>query len=70
MIKGIPCWVFHGAKDTVVPIYHSDNMVEALKLAGADVHYTKYPDEGHFSWIPAYSTPELYEWMLKQQNDK
>ena len=67
VIKDIPCWVFHGAKDTIVPVYHSDNMVEALKLAGADVRYTRYPDEDHFSWVPAYNTPELYEWMLKQQ---
>jgi len=67
VIKDIPCWVFHGAEDKVVPCLNSDNMVDALKLAGADVKYTKYPDVGHDSWTPTYSNPELYEWMLMQK---
>jgi predicted peptidase len=67
VIRNIPCWVFHGANDDIVPVYHSDAMVEALERAGADVKYTRYPEEDHYSWIPAYKTIDLYEWMLQQR---
>src|SRR5262249_25165213 len=34
-IKDLPIWVFHGAKDSVVPPNRSEAMVKALKSAGA-----------------------------------
>ena len=36
----IPVWVFHGAKDFVVPIERSEKMVEALKKFGGHVNLT------------------------------
>jgi predicted peptidase len=59
--------VFHGAKDDVVPILSSEIMVNALKQVGNDVKFTVYPDTGHDSWVAAYDTPELYEWLLQQK---
>ena len=35
----IPVWVFHGAKDTVVPLSESEKMVEALKKYGGNVEF-------------------------------
>src|SRR5262245_60962362 len=35
-IKDLPIWVFHGAKDQVVPASRSEAMVKALKDAGAE----------------------------------
>ena len=64
-IAHIPAWVFHGAKDNVVPVEKSEEMVAALKKAGADVKFTVYPDAGHDSWTKTYENPELYEWFLK-----
>jgi predicted peptidase len=64
-IAHLPIWVFHGAKDKVVPIEKSEEMVAALKKAGSDVKFTVYPDAGHNSWTATYENPELYEWFLE-----
>ncbi len=66
-LKNIPVWVFHGVKDPVVPIRRSEEMVEALKKAGADVRFTVYPEAGHDSWTETYDNPELYRWFLKHK---
>ena len=59
-----PVWVFHGGADDTVPVTESRNMVEALKTAGGDVHYTEYEGVGHNSWDKAYDTAELFTWKL------
>jgi predicted peptidase len=66
-IAHIPTWVFHGMKDTTVPFKASQDMVDALKAAGADVKFTAYPEAGHDCWTEAYNTPDLYDWMLQQK---
>lgn len=66
-LKGIPTWVFHGAKDNVVPLERSKVMVDALKAAGGEPKFTVYPDAGHDSWTAAYEDPKLYEWLFAQQ---
>ena len=63
-LRDLPFWVFHGDADPVVPTKLSDDMVEALKQAGADVTYTRYPGVGHDCWTQSYKNPELYTWFL------
>jgi predicted peptidase len=63
----MPTWVFHGAKDPVVPLKRSEDMVEALKKLNGNVKFTIYPEAGHDSWTEAYNNPELYEWLLQQK---
>jgi predicted peptidase len=63
----IPAWVFHGAKDHVVPPERSEQMVEALKRNGGNVRFTFYPDAPHDCWTAAYANPELYEWLFQQK---
>jgi predicted peptidase len=63
----LPVWVFHGAKDDVVPISASQRMVDALEAVGGNVEFTIYPDRGHDSWSPTYDNPRLYEWLLGQK---
>lgn len=65
-IKDIPCWCFHGDADTVVNVQKSRDMIEALKKASAEPHYTEYPGVGHNSWDRAYGTAKLYDWLLMQ----
>ncbi|HBE68754.1 MAG TPA: phospholipase [Planctomycetaceae bacterium] len=65
-IKDLPTWVFHGAKDPVIPVSESERMVRALKAAGGDVRLTVYPDAAHDAWTEAYNTPELYQWLAGQ----
>lgn len=64
-LKDVPAWVFHGAKDSVVPPKRSQEMVEALKKAGGEVELTLYPEAQHDSWTATYDNPRLYEWLLK-----
>jgi predicted peptidase len=66
-MKNLPAWVFHGAKDEVVPLDRSKVMVEALKKAGGDVRFTVYPDAGHDSWTETYNNPEVYQWLLQHR---
>jgi predicted peptidase len=67
-IKDLPIWVFHGAKDQVVPASRSEAMVKALKDAGAEnVKFTLYPNAGHDAWTATYSNQEVWDWLLKQK---
>lgn len=66
-LKNVPVWVFHGAKDPVVPLRESTEMVEALKRAGGNVQLTVYPEAQHDSWTETYDNPKLYEWFLSHR---
>lgn len=66
----VPVWAFHGAKDSGVPLARSEQMIEALREAKANVRLTVYPDAGHDSWTGTYDNPKLYEWLLQQQRNK
>ncbi|MGI9465923.1 MAG: prolyl oligopeptidase family serine peptidase [Rubripirellula sp.] len=65
----LPTWVFHGAKDPTVPISESQHMVDALKVAGGRPRFTIYPNAKHDSWTAAYSNPQFYDWLLRQQRN-
>ncbi len=68
LMKGVPTWVFHGAKDEAVPLQQSQEMVDALKAAGGNVRFTVYPKVGHVeAWQNAYSDLALWEWLAKQR---
>jgi len=66
-LKGLPAWIFHGRKDTVVPFARARQMADALKQAGGVVRFTPYPDLGHDCWTTTYADPGLYEWLLRQK---
>lgn len=68
-LKDVPAWIFHGAKDDLVPPEYSRRMHAALQASGAkDVRYTEFPEANHNSWDPAYlDTPELWTWLFAQR---
>lgn len=66
-MKKVNWWIFHGGKDDVVPPYHSEKMVAALKKIGEDVRFTLYPGANHNSWDSAFSEPELLPWLFSQK---
>jgi predicted peptidase len=68
--KGLPIWIFHGAKDDVVPTVQAQRLVKAMRDAGTDVKYTEYPDVGHGAWEPAYADEELWKWLFAQRLTK
>lgn len=64
--KKLPLWVFHGAKDDVVPPIHSRQMVDALKARGGTVKFSLYPEANHNSWDSAFAEPEFLSWLFSQ----
>lgn len=65
-IAHIPIWNFLGSDDGAVNPLYSLYMYNALMKAGAHPGYTQYPETGHFSWLAAYSDPQVYQWLFRQ----
>ena len=68
-IKNVPVWAFHGNRDNTVAFAPVRDMVEDLKESGGNVRFTIYEGASHGIKGRAYSTRELYEWLLKQHNE-
>lgn len=66
-IRHVATWIFHGAKDPVVPVRNGQEMYDAMKAAAADVKITIYPDAQHDSWTATYDNPELFSWFLEHK---
>jgi predicted peptidase len=66
-IAQMPLWVFHGVKDSVVPVAFSQNMVRAIEAAGGYPGYTQYPEVDHGSWTFAFQEPQLLPWLFAQK---
>lgn len=62
-----PVWVFHGAKDPIVPLKRSQDMVQAIERLKGNVKLTVYPDALHDSWTATYDNPEVWEWLFAQK---
>jgi predicted peptidase len=70
-LKEIPIWVFHGDKDTAVPLSRSQQMVDAISGAGGEkVTLTIYPGVGHNSWSATYANEKVYDWLLSHRRGK
>jgi predicted peptidase len=65
----MPIWVFHGAKDPIIPLQRSQEMVDEIKKKGGDVKFTIYPDLDHNCWEVTYNNKELYTWFLSHTNN-
>lgn len=63
----LPVWAFHGAKDPVVPLKTSEEMIEGLKKQGGQPKLTIYPEAAHDSWTETYDNPAVYAWLLEQK---
>ena len=64
VLRHLPVWAFHGARDPIVPLQRTVEMVEALRQCGGNVRFTVYPEAGHDAWTATYANPELYTWFL------
>ncbi|MGL6194693.1 MAG: prolyl oligopeptidase family serine peptidase [Thermoguttaceae bacterium] len=66
----LPCWVFHGEKDSVVSVRLSKDMVESIKNSGGKkVKLTLYPNVDHDSWTETYNNEDLYKWFLENKRE-
>jgi predicted peptidase len=66
-IRHLPVWMVHGEADPVIPVTESRSMDDALRAAGASVHYVELAGVGHGSWDLAYQSPELAAWLFAQR---
>jgi len=66
-LKDVPVWAFHGAKDDVIALRKSEEMVNAINACGGNAKLTVYPDARHDSWTVTYDNPQLYEWLLSHR---
>jgi predicted peptidase len=65
-MKAVSWWIFHGAKDNVVPPNLSEDMAKSLRAAGADVKFTLFPEANHNSWDPAFAEKDLLKWLFSK----
>jgi len=70
VLKDVPVWAFHGAKDDIVSIEDGKKMVDALEKAAGTVKFTIYPEANHDSWTETYNNPEIYDWLLSHSLNK
>jgi predicted esterase len=69
-IADVPIWAFHGAKDPLVPLRQSVDMVEAVRAAGGEPALTVYPNGGHAIQSLVYNDDRLYDWFLSNRRGK
>ncbi|MFG6110170.1 prolyl oligopeptidase family serine peptidase [Stenotrophomonas nematodicola] len=63
-----PIWIFHGARDDVVPPADDRRLQAAFQQAGApDVRYTEYPDGNHNAWDATYADATMWTWLWAQR---
>lgn len=67
VLASTPIWCFHGAKDNVVDVELSRQMVASIKAAGGQPLYTEYPEATHNSWTATYANRDMIEWMFQQR---
>lgn len=67
--KKVPFWIFHGAKDNVVPYSFSAQMAEAINAAGGNAKFTLFPNANHNSWDPAFAEPDFLNWLFSQSKN-
>ena len=63
----VPIWCFHGARDPVVSIAKSREMVSAICRRGGRVRFTVYPVAEHDSWTETYNNEQIYDWLLSHR---
>lgn len=63
-IAHMPVWAFHGAKDDIVSVEGTRNIVKTLRQWNPDVRYTEIPEGNHYIAMPIYEGQELYDWFL------
>jgi predicted peptidase len=63
-LTNTPVWAFHGAKDPIVPVKRSQDLIDALARTNKEAKLTIYPEAQHDSWTATYDNPEIYEWLL------
>ncbi len=67
MAKTNAIWIFHGDKDSAVPVADSRTMNAAISKYSKNVKYTEYPGVDHNSWDNVFQEPDFFKWMFNAQ---
>ncbi|MDP4118456.1 MAG: prolyl oligopeptidase family serine peptidase [Bacillota bacterium] len=68
-LKAVPVWAFHGSEDPVVYPEESKKMVDAVNKNGGNAKLTICEGVGHNSWLNAYRSKEVFQWMLSHEKN-
>ncbi|MHC4674843.1 MAG: carboxylesterase family protein [Planctomycetota bacterium] len=68
-LKDMPVWAFHGAKDELVPVKDTENMIKAIEACGGKPRVTIYPDLGHVCWVDVLDGDALYDWFIEHRKE-
>ena len=63
-------WIFHGAKDDIVPSELSIEMAQAINKAGGIANLTIYGNANHNSWDPAFAESDFLDWLFSKSLKK
>ncbi|HEY1192410.1 MAG TPA: prolyl oligopeptidase family serine peptidase [Gemmata sp.] len=67
VLRHLPVWIFQGELDGQDYVANADAMARALRAAGGDVRYSRFPDEGHLVWPCVYLNTEVYAWLTAKR---
>jgi predicted peptidase len=63
----VPVWMFHGARDDVVPPADDRLIYRAGRAANANIRYSEYAEGNHNVWDATYADPALWRWLFAQR---
>lgn len=66
----VPIWAFHGAKDKLVMVSRTRNMIKSIKDNNGNPKYTEYPTKGHLVWNLAFENANLWTWLFEQKKSE
>lgn len=66
-LKNMGVWAFHGEVDDVVFPEESKKMVEYVNMKGGNAKLTICEGVCHNSWLNAYRSAEVFEWLLSHR---
>lgn len=66
-IGATPIWIFHGGRDSTVPVECSLAMANAIEEAGGNVRFTVHEELQHNSWERVYQGADIYDWFLSHK---
>ncbi len=65
-LRDVPIWIFHGARDDLVPLEDDRRIVATARQLGVEIRYSEYPYGNHNAWDASYNDPSLWDWMFAQ----
>ena len=66
-LRHVPVRVWHGTRDSNVPVERGRALVAALRAARLPVEYVEIPAKGHVIWQEPLRQPEFYAWLAAQR---